>query len=75
MVWFEQVRKDGKAADDENEPMHVHITADTQESLDKAVEIIQQLLVPVEVRSPFLLFLVVFAVLKLFRLVFVGEQK
>jgi len=45
-----KVRKDGKPQDDENEPMHVYISADTQESLDKAVTIVEQLLVPVEVR-------------------------
>jgi splicing factor 1 len=45
--------KDGKKKDNtpqpgEDEPLHVFITADTQESLDKAVKMVEALLVPVD---------------------------
>lgn len=33
---------------DEDEPLHVHVQAETQEALDKAVDIIEKLLVPVD---------------------------
>lgn len=41
-------RRDMKPDPSENEPLHVLVTADTQEQLDKAKEMVKQLLTPVE---------------------------
>ena len=41
-------RKDGKREDDEDEELHVLITADTQEAVDEAAAIVRPLLGPVD---------------------------
>jgi splicing factor 1 len=42
------IKKDNTPQPGEDEPVHVFISADTQESLDKAVKMVEALLVPVD---------------------------
>lgn len=45
--WQQLGRKDGKQNDGEDEELHVLITADNRDSLDKAAHMVEQLLIPI----------------------------